>query len=81
MGKVKITRVESSDDEFSELSINAIMRSLKIKKVSGSYFISLGSTEVEISADLMKNLIENAFMMLDYEDQRDLLSLFSAAVR
>ena len=78
MAKVKITRVERSDNE---LSINAIMRSLKIRKVSDSYFISLGSTEVEISADIMKNLVEDAFMMLDYEDQMDLLSLFSSAVR
>ncbi len=66
---------------MTEVSIRSLLQSLRVKKVSGSYFISLGSTEVEISADLMKNLIENAFMMLDYEDQMDLLSLFSSAVR
>ena len=81
MGKIKITRVESGDTDLSEVSIQAMLKALRISKISGMYHLTFGSTEVEISADLMKNLIEDAFMMLDYEDQMDLLRYFSQAVR
>ncbi len=81
MGRIKITRVESSDADLSELSIQAMLKSLHVSKIAGAYHITLGSTEVEISADLMKDLIEDAFMMLDYEDQMELLKTFAELVR
>ncbi len=81
MGKIKITRVESSDTDLSEMSIQAMLKSLNVSKIGGVYYITLGSTEVEISADLMKSLVEDAFMMLDYEDQVELLKTFSEYVR
>ena len=81
MGNVRIKKVNASENDFSEMSIQAILRSLRISKISDVYHIWLGSTEVEITSDLMKDLIQDAFMMLNYEDQEDLLKTFSEYVR
>ena len=81
MGKVVIKNSGMSENGMTEVSIRSLLRSLKISKISGMYHLTFGSTEVDISADLMKGLIEDAFMMLDYDDQIDLLKLFSEVVR
>ncbi len=81
MGKIRITRVEADENNISEMSIQSLLRGLKVAKVADNYYVSFGSTELEISADLMKGLIENAFMMLDYEDQVELMKLFESSVR
>ena len=81
MGKIKISRVESTDNDLSELTVQSMLKALSVSKHSGTYYISVGSTEMEISADLMKDLVEDAFMMLDYEDQMDLMKTFETYLR
>lgn len=81
MGKVSIKKVAARENEFMNFSISALLESMRVSKIAGNYHIWLGGTEVEISADLMKDFVENAFMMLDYEDQVELLKTFSEYVR
>ena len=81
MGKIVIKNTVSADNSVAETSIRSLLETLKVSKIAGVYRILVGSTEIEISSDLMKDLVENTFMMLDYEDQMDLLKSFSELVR
>ncbi len=81
MGRVVIKNSNVSPDSVSETSIRSLLRNLRISKISDMYHLSFGTTEIEISADLMKDLVENAFLMLDYEDQIELLKTFSYYMR
>ncbi len=81
MGKIEIRTIASSQDGVAQFGFESLLRSMRISKVGDNYHFSLGETEINISADLMRDLIENAFMMLDYEDQKDLISVFLRAMR
>jgi len=74
MGKVAIRNITKSDDTISEISIESILKAVRVFHRSDSYFLYLGSTEIEISRDVLLNLLEDLILMLDYDDRQELLS-------